>query len=201
MPPAQGYDDFKSVNVEGKFILRLSGLPGHNDTASAAYKKFGPVGRFSRWRLDREKNKAARERGAVGVLELSPGDHIELSWAENSPARYNTPYYEGTERLHVGKYNYMTIPADTLDTKLTVVEITRRLATELLKGSNIEPEKFEKDVANSLRPQSKELDGRKIYVKTAVNSRIVKVKNVLGKIEGSSPDEIVAIGGQFAHAT
>ena len=35
-----GYDDYKDVDVKDKIILRLSGYPGHKDSASKAYDTF-----------------------------------------------------------------------------------------------------------------------------------------------------------------
>ncbi len=195
----KGYDDFEPVDVRGKFILRLTGFPGHRDTASAAYKKFKPEGRYSTWRLNRDKNRAAKKRGAVGIIEVDPDKNIEIDWAENFPLRFNRNYYEGTEYLMTGVHHYMSLPGDTLDSRLTEIKVTMRLANELIKGCNINFSRFEKEVSASLEPESKLLTERNIYVKTTVNSKIVKVRNVLGKIEGKNPGEIIVIGGHYDH--
>lgn len=193
------YDDFESVNVKDKFVLRLAGYPGYKDTSSAAYKKLKPEGRYSSWRLSRDKNAAAQKNGAIGIIEIDPENKLEIDWAVNFPIRYNSEYYEGTERLRTGQHYYMTLPSDTIESRLTELKITNRLANELIKGCNINLSKFEKDVSTTLEPASKSLTDRKVYVKTSVNSKIVKVRNVLGKIEGNNPEEIVVVGGHYDH--
>jgi Zn-dependent M28 family amino/carboxypeptidase len=149
--------------------------------------------------LNRDKNSAAKKRGAVGIIEVDPDNDIEIDWAVNFPLRFNSSYYEGTEYLMTGVHHYMTLPGDTLDSRLTELKVTMRLANELIKGCNINFSRFEKEVSASLEPASKLLTDRNIYVKTSVNSKIVKVRNVLGKIEGNNPGEIIVAGGHYDH--
>ena len=39
--PEADYDDYKSLDVKGKIVIVLKGFPGHKDTFSAGWKKFG----------------------------------------------------------------------------------------------------------------------------------------------------------------
>lgn len=195
----EGYDDFEDVDVKGKFIVRLWGYPGYKDTSSQAYKKFHPEGRYALWYMRRDKDEIASEKGALGVIEINPDEDESLSWADNFPFRYNTEYYEGVERLRPGSGKRMTIPGDTLNSRLTTITLSNRIANELLNGTGVSLEKFEEEVAKEMEPDSKVLDGKKLYLKTNVNSRIVKARNVVGMIEGENKDEIIMIGAHYDH--
>ncbi|MCO6473034.1 MAG: M20/M25/M40 family metallo-hydrolase [Melioribacteraceae bacterium] len=193
------YNDFEDVNVKDKIILRLSGYPGHKDTTSEAYKKYKPEGRWGIWMLAREKNTAASEAGAIAVLEINPDADPSLNWAVNYPFRYSEKHYEGTKRLTAGVRNRMTLPGRDLSQSIITIEITERAASEILNGTKVDLEEFEKNAMNRMKPASSELKGKSIFVETTVDSKIYKVRNVLGKIEGKNPNEVIVIGGHYDH--
>lgn len=194
-----GYNDFKGIDIKNKIILRLAGYPGHNDSTSEGYKKFKPKGRWGEWQIARNKNTHAAEAGAIAVLEVNMNKDDAISWADNFPFRYDNEYYEGTERISSGIRKRMTIPGDSISSSLTTVTISPRLANEIIKESKIDFNTFESTVAKSLKPDSKKLNSTSIYLKTSVNSNIVKARNVLGMIEGENPNEVVVIGAHYDH--
>lgn len=193
------YNDFEDVDVNGKVVLRLAGYPGHRDTTSAAYNKYKPEGRWGFWMLAREKNEAASEAGAIAVLEINTENDPSLNWAVNYPYRYSEKHYEGTERLTPGIRNRMMLPGKDISSSTVTIEITERAASEILSGSGIDLVKFEETAMNKMKTASKELKGKSVFVETTVDSKIYRVKNVLGKIEGKNPDEVVVIGGHYDH--
>lgn len=193
------YNDYDDVDVEGKIVLRLWGYPGHKDTTSKAYKKFHPKGRYAMWYMRREKNDLASEKGALGVIEINPDEDEIIQWAENYPFRYNSEYFEGTERLRPGTGKRMTIPGDTLSSRLVTINVSNRVANELLEGTGVSFEDFEMKVAENMETDSKLLKGKTLFIKTEVNSCIVKGRNVLGMIEGEKKDEVIIIGAHYDH--
>ncbi len=193
------YNDFEDIDVRGKFILRLWGYPGWKDTSCAAYKKFQPKGRYAVWSMRREKDELAEELGAIGVIEVNLEGNGSMVWAENYPFRYNSDNYEGTEQLRPGTGRRLTIPGDTLSSMITTINVSNRLANELLRETGVSFEQFENDVAENMEPDSKTLKGKKLYVKTSVKSEIIRGRNVLAMIEGENKDEIVMIGAHYDH--
>lgn len=193
------YNDYEGVDVKGKIVLRLAGYPGHTDTSSQAYKKFKYEGRWSRWSLARDKNKLAEENGAAAVLEVDLQSDASINWAVNYPHRFNTKIYEGTERLSSGVRNSMAIPGDSISSSLTVVTITKRAANEIVAGSGITLADFEEYSKNKMKPKSKEIKSKGIKLKTTVESKMLKVKNVLAKIEGEDSNEVIVVGGHYDH--
>jgi len=194
-----GYDDFEGVDVEGKIILRLAGYPGHNDTSSKGYKLFKPKGRYGWYSQRREKNKLASEKGAAAILEYDPEEDVTLDWNSNSPYQYNRDYYEGPKALRAGRTGRVSLPSDLSQSSTVSIQISRRILEEIFKSEKIEVSEFEKNAANKLKTASSELEDKNIRISVNVKSEILKVRNVVGKIEGENPNQIVAVGGHYDH--
>lgn len=193
------YDDFKGVDVKNKVVLCLTGYPGYSDTTSKAYQTFNKEEEISIWRLQREKTRVAKEKGAVAVIEVNPGSDATRNWADNLPFRYNTRMYEGDKQLGSYYNTRMKIPGDTLSDDLTTIYLSTRVLNELTDGSGVNISQFAEQVKNTLKPAPKEIPGKKVHLKTTVNSRIVKARNVIGIIPGKDTNNIIVIGGHYDH--
>ncbi len=196
--------------MKDKIILRLSGYPGHDDTTSVAYQKINPDGNLSSWRLRLSKNEDASERGVAAIIEvnvsgigwagLSTGSLIAGYWADNIPFRYNSRMYEGTDPTPTpyggGR---MRLPGNEISGNPTSVTISNRVLNSLRDGSGIDPKKFAATVKKTMKPASAEVSGKKVRIKTSVDSRIVKVRNVVGIIPGKDTNNIIVVGGHYDH--
>ncbi len=193
------YNDYEDVDVKGKIVLRLAGYPGHQDTSSKGYELFKTKSRWAKWYMYRDKNDYAEQAGALAVLEVDLSNDNAINWATNYPFRYDTEYYEGKEKLTSGIRKRLTIPGDSLSSSLTVVSITPRIVNEILENSGIDLEEFEKKAADNLEPESKKLNSKRIYLRTTVESNIIKARNVLAEIEGENPNEVIVVGAHYDH--
>ena len=192
------YDDYKGIDVNNKIILCLSGYPGYSDTTSKAYRIFNKDEEISVYRLSRDKSRIAKEKGAVAMIEVNPEYDPMSNWADNIPFRYNTRMYEGDKPLTPYRTR-MIIPGDTLSDNLTTISVSKRVLTELLDGSGINIVQFAEQVKNTLKPAPKDIPGKKAYLKINVNSRVVKVRNVIGIVPGKDTSSIIVIGGHYDH--
>jgi len=195
----KGYDDFKGVDVKNKIILCLRGYPGSTDTTSKAYKAFTNKDQMGPYRRPERKDRFAREKGALAIIEVDPASDPVEKWAANLPFRFNNRMYEGEKPPSTFYFANMDIPGDTIPGDLTTINISNRVLTELLKGTDINLTKFADDVKNSLKPAPKEIPLKKVHLKTSVNSRIVKARNVIGLIPGKDTTKYVVIGGHYDH--
>ena len=191
-----GYDDFKGLDVKGKIILCLSGYPGHKDESSKAYEK---IGSKSRWALYREKSKLASDMGAAAIIEVDPGRDVTEYWAENLPFRYNSGNYEGDVPRASYYDTRMKLPGDKISGDPTRITVSDRVLNVLLEDTDIDLEKFAGDVKNSLKPDSKPLPGKTLKIKTSVDSKIIRARNVVGVLPGKDTTEIIVIGGHYDH--
>ena len=191
-----GYDDFKGLDVKGKIILRLSGYPGHKDEDSKAYEK---IGTKSRWGLCREKSKIASDLGVAAIIQVDQGMDVAEYWADNLPFRYNSGNYEGDEPRASYYDTRMKLPGDKISGEPTRITVSDRVLNALLEGTDIDIEKFAEDVKNTLKPDSKQLPGKTVRIKTSVDSKIIRARNVVGVLPGKDTSEIIVIGGHYDH--
>ncbi|MDX8339470.1 M20/M25/M40 family metallo-hydrolase [Draconibacterium sp. IB214405] len=193
------YDDLKKLDVAGKIVVILEGYPGHNDTTSAAYKKFKPEGRRAEYYLERNKMTGLQDAGALAVIRISPSANPMMGWAQNNIYRDNGGYNESDKRPNPYYGNRMSLPGKELGSNLSTFTVSARVANEILSGTGVDIEKFEADAAKSLEPASQVLAGKSVAFKTSVNSKVVNARNVVGYIEGKNKDEFIVVGGHYDH--
>ncbi|RLD59138.1 MAG: hypothetical protein DRI97_01725 [Bacteroidetes bacterium] len=194
-----GYDDFKDVDVKDKIILRLSGYPGHTDETSKAYDTFSSDWGRGRWTLMRAKNERASELGAAAVIEVNPGSDVGAAWAANLPFRVNSGNYEGVKPRASYYETRMSLPGNELSSATVRITVSDRVMNELVKGTGVDLEAFQEKVKSSLKPDSKALAGKKLRVKTTVDSKLIRARNVVGVLPGKDTTEIIVVGGHYDH--
>lgn len=201
-----GYDDFKGLDLKGKFVIKLNGFPGSKDINSKTYEKFKPVIPESDPNAPRQMRQGgnrqypwATDKGVIGIIEYRPGNDPTTQWVANVPFRYNYDTYEGDVPMVQRSTKSMAIMDDKLNLRYMTLQVTDRVFNEIISGLGIDFAAFEKQIAETGKPASRELTGKFIRVKTTVDSRIVRGRNVVGVIEGKNKDEIVVIGGHYDH--
>jgi hypothetical protein len=195
----QDYDDYKGVDVKGKVVLRLMGYPGHRDTTSQAYGKFHLGGNvWTKYRDELDRNDIAVEKGAVAVIVAYSVKDITLEFAQNI-FRYNYGDYEGDVPRKSSYNNRMYFPGDTVSKSIPAFSAALRVANELTGGTRVNLELFEKQAQETMKPDSKELRGKKVYFRATVKTNVISTRNVLARIEGENPDEVVVVGGHYDH--
>lgn len=189
------FNDFKGIDVKGKIIVRLSGHPGYQDTASLGYKKFHKNERYFIWRFMRVKDEMAQKHGAIGVIEISDGDASER-WFANTDI-YNMSPNENPQSPT--RESRLSIPKDKMERSLPSISLSKRLQSKILSSVDIDIEAYQKKCANELYSASKEIKDLNLELKTKVNTDLLKVRNVIGVIEGEIKDEYVVIGAHYDH--
>jgi len=195
----EGYDDFKGMDVEGKVIVRLNGYPGHNDTASEAYKTFHPEGRYARYYMNREKNSIAGDKGVAGIIDIYPGYDNGSNWVANIPFRYNRDHYEGdVPQQTIYEYSY-SIPGDSINPNPLRISVSKRVAHEIFRGSGIDLDAWEARVQEKMKPDARVLKGKTVHISTTVDSELISSRNVIGVLEGKDTSEAIVIGAHYDH--
>lgn len=177
------FNDLAKTDVKGKFILKISGFPSFaagnltQEELSAARSEF---------------ENFARTKGAAGIIEFDPQrktitygrKEISMSPAEELPRPEQSTY------SIPGKESFEYFPR---------LYISVKTANEMLKetGNNLD-EYLRKADANESYAFSP-INGKTVVLKTSVNNSIVRVRNIIGIIEGSRPDEIIVLGAHYDH--
>lgn len=181
------YDDLSKLDLKGKFLLRISGVPGF------ARPQLSPSELAA---SSRETETIARKMGAAGIIEFDPNstivgpqplnEFLNMSPSENNPA-YGRPW------------TYYSLPDKNSQDNFLRINISAKAANEILKGTGFVPDEFiKKSESNNVSPLP-ELRDRTIYLKTTVKKETVRVRNVIGVIEGKNPDQVIVLGAHYDH--
>ena len=174
-------EDYKNKDVKGKFILRLSGqAPGSGDENDA----------YSRYRLDREKDAIANEKGVAGIIETDPGES-SIRWAEMKDFMNMSP----SENRRYSSRQRLAIPQDKATFNPSKVIVSKRVANTILSGIGLEVD----DLVKGEKIKNGILENISVHLKTSVKSKQVLVRNVLGMIEGKNKDEVIVLGAHYDH--
>ncbi len=191
-----GIDEFKGVDVKGKVVVYMNGFPASfRDPKSDAYKKLNMQDRDAMWKLYQSRQENFKKMGAAAVISL-PG--YMSGQASNYPFRYNSAFYEGDKRLSNNMIR-LSLPEDSLSASSLELNISQKISNEILKGTGISIIDFSKNYVIGKKNYSMDLKGKFIQVKYSAKTAIRAGRNVLGKIEGENPNEVIVIGAHYDH--
>jgi len=162
------WNDFKNIDVKGKWAIILRGDP-EPDKPNSAFLAYGQ---------ERSKVLTAKDKGAAGVMLVSPSD------LEKSDVIMHMQYDKSPS-----------------DAGIPVFSITRAMADKLLASMNYTIAALESEMKENKKPVSLYLDPEVTATSDLVKTRVI-AHNVVGLLEGSDPvlkNEYVVIGGHFDH--
>jgi hypothetical protein len=197
--PDFGYDDYKKLDVKGCIVAVLKGFPGHADTTSAGWKKFGKSYEDSDI-LKTSKLKTAEKLGAIAVFEISPDGSFKpstneianLSVVKSALKSENPVDPEYEDFSHI-------LPADTSLPAIPCFKISSKVTNEIFDGTGINLAAAEKKAANSLETSSVPLKDKIAGFAITVKTEAIMVRNVLGFIQGLDSTRSIVVGAHYDH--
>jgi hypothetical protein len=162
------WNDFKNIDIKGKWAIILRGDP-EPDKPNSAFLPYGQ---------ERSKVLTAKDKGAVGVLLVSPSD------------------LEKTDIIM-----HMQYDKSPSDAGIPVFSITRALADRMLASMNYSIAALESEIKENKKPVSLYLEPTVTGTADVVKTRVI-AHNVVGMLEGTDPvlkNEYVIIGAHFDH--
>ena len=200
-------DEYKNIDVKGKFVMMLSEAPGKDDPESPFNKgdlkeKYYPR-RMRMRRAASPKNDLARDKGAIAVLmvENSPQDNPDVARRFLDGQRINDerPIFPGDRRrISLAEDVGPSMPWESIST----IRISRKMADDILGLVGQDTETLKGKIESTLKSHSMALPGVALTFKTEVQTKLVNSMNVLGYIEGSDPElkkEAIVIGAHLDH--
>ena len=181
------YDDFSKLDIKGKFILKISGVPGF------AKEKLTPekISTYSS-----ELDNFARSMGAVGIIEFNPNstvvgspmkrDFINMSPGEKSPRSSRSD-------------EIFTIPGKKNPENLIRITVSGRTANEILNRTGISIDDYIKKADTNTPYNFPLMSGKSIYLKSEIFTTSIAVRNIVGIIEGNNPDQVIVLGAHYDH--
>jgi len=181
------HDDFSKLDLKGKFVLKLSGTPGFAKTVLSSQELST---------MSRETIRIAREMGAVGIIEFNPASTIVGSQPLNQFTNMSSSEGNPAYRRLLADYS---LPEKKSDDIFLRIVVTARMADEILKGSGFILDDFIKKSESSDYYSLPVINGKSIYIKTNVKKETVRVRNVIGIIEGTNPEKLIVLGAHYDH--
>lgn len=189
-----GLNDFSGIDLKGKIAIRLSGYPGQNDTASVLYKKI-MKDRMAAYQLSRNKNEKIEKLGALAVIDIDLNTDVSRNWGEVKEDMNLSPnessWRSDWSRMRLDNPDALNEPVN--------ITVTRKVANAILDGTGLDLEKYEADAASGAEFKPVDLKTTFVGIDVKVKSKRVKVRNVVGMIEGEKKDEIIVVGAHMDH--
>lgn len=198
--PAEGYDDYRNLDVNGCVVLVMKGFPGWQDTTSQGWKRFGKQfgGVFGE---SDSKLKTARKAGAVAVIELLPAelqgsdgnnyDNQPFSHQLMNGVKDRDPDYHD-DFLHA-------LPVDRKERQIPWISMKSELLEGYLARESVSLPGFEKGIAETMTASGIMLKGITLLIDLEVVVELVPVRNVLAVIPGTDTTRSVVIGAHYDH--
>ncbi len=181
------YDDFRSVDLKGKIVLKLTGIPDLARTSLSASEISASV---------RETEAYMKEAGVLAIMEFDPGTLIVSSGQVSGSTRLNPAE---TGPVPPGILSSYSLPSGQSYREPVRIRVSARVASMLLSGTGVDIGEYRKLAAlNRAKPA---LDTKGIYVRIGVKVTTTQVasRNILGIIEGKSRNEIIVVGAHYDH--
>ena len=206
--PELKYDDFAGIDVKGKMVVILNGVPGdgREGTPFAGANGSGKYGFMYRYRT---LPGILAKKGALGVISLNLGN----SGMRMRRSRFGGPqqamkpfqlkasseYVQGT-RIE-GPNRRISVPSLNRGSSIVNITAMEKMADAILAPTGKTAKELKAQIDKDIKPASRALDC-KVTIHAVNNTKQVRTGNVLGMIEGSDPklkDEVIVIGGHMDH--
>jgi hypothetical protein len=179
------FNDFSKIDVKGKFILKITGTPLFANSQ---------ITQLEISQSETEVLEFLKTNGAAGIIEIYPNRTVMGTTGSNdlnnmSPA----------ENFPRPAYRSYSIPGKINPDNLLRINASIKTANEILKGTGIVIEEYIKKADANQQYLSSPVTGKSVYLRSAVKTTTVTVRNVIGIIEGDNPDEVIVLGAHFDH--
>ena len=196
--PDLNYDDFAGIDVRGKIVVVLVGLPG-GDREGTPFVQPENRHRFSPWRRYRELGMKLAEMGAVALISISPfGDESESSLFQPSL----TVRYRRDSEISAPSRRVSVPALSSISASVPTLHASQRVADVMLAAQETTLAELKNSIDETLQPRSFDLDGSSARIQIDIRQTGDVTGNVLGMIEGSDPelrDEVIVVCAHLDH--
>jgi Peptidase family M28/PA domain len=182
--PEYGYNDFAGVDLHGKIAMVLEREPQADDAKSKFRGTWDTYHAYGWFKIEQ-----IRRAGASAVLIVNPAFKFKEARVPSAPPNYTLP--QPNYSMAGGLWDF------------PVFMITSETADFLLSGTGKSVEGLQKQIDDSLKPNSFELPTVTVNAeKNFKSQQLLKGRNVIGVLEGSDPElkkQYVVVSGHYDH--
>lgn len=181
-------NDFDKLNLRGKFVVKIQGFPGFAREALTLSELSD---------ASRDAENSMQKMGALGIIEINPASNIAaMQFQGRVPYNPESIEQRPWPAPLTGTYKF---PEDKGRSSLLRIYATGRLVDELIGGSGITLSDYiAKSEKAHVRPLP-QINNMNLEVKFNVRTELLRVRNVIGIIEGRKKDQFIVVGAHYDH--
>jgi hypothetical protein len=181
------FNDFSNLDIKGKFILKISGVPAFAKEILTADELAASA---------REANKYIRDMGAAGIIEFNP---LSMTIGRPEEKDYLNPSPSERNPVPGPAFARYLMPGKSVSNEPYRIFVSARTVAEILSGTGIIPEEYVKEADSNQQYQMPSGPEKTIYLKTDIKTTQISVRNVIGIIEGNDPGQVIVLGAHYDH--
>lgn len=207
--PDKGYDDFAGIDVKGKLVAVLNGLPGDGKKGTI-FEGADGRGKYGFMYRYRELPVILKEKGALGLITINIGDsdmNMRRMFGRGGVQKAEEPfqmkpngeYVQGTRIESPNRR--ISIPSLERGDSILNLTAFEKMADALFASTGKTAAEIKAQIDKTIKPASRVLDC-KVTIHSETKSKKITSGNVLGMIEGSDPklkNEVIVIGAHLDH--
>jgi len=172
-----GYNDFEGINPDGKILLVMNRAPMSEDGKKFAFE----TARWDSFMSIQAKLTYMLFSKAKAVLIVMDPKSGVMSLEERNPGISGE--LNSSKSLKGEKPVSLQMPGAP-----KILFVHRSVADELLKGTGHTLEELQNKIDSSLKPQSFQIEGKKLSLTEVSKSEEIVLNNIAAVIEGSDPE-------------
>lgn len=206
--PDKNYDDFAGIDVKGKFVAILNGVPGE-DRKDSPFAGAGGRGKYGFMYRYRELPALLKKKGALGVITINLGDNSMrmrrmFGRGNQTPPkpfqmRTDNAFVQGDK--HTPPNRRISIPSLNRGSSIVSITAFAKMADAILAPTGKTAAELKAQIDKNIKPASQDLT-TKVTIHAETKGKKITSGNVLGMIEGSDPklkNEVIVIGAHLDH--
>jgi hypothetical protein len=181
------YIDLAREDIKGCFIMIISGNPKFL-AEKMTYSELAEA--------KRDFEDTVIKMGAAGIIYVDQSSDI----AEKEDDVRNFMNMSPSEKYR--RYSSLSryfLPGKSGSNEIPRIKITMNTAKEIFRGTPLVISEYIKKSEITYPVTVPLTEGINMFLKTSVNTQSVAVRNVLGRIEGKNPEEVIVIGAHYDH--
>lgn len=182
--PSNGWNDYSNVDVNGKWVVMLDGIPFQNNNT-----EFPEVlrKRYSHWKaIDSLKYAALKKHNALGVIVL-PGNYTSANWETEALRTY---------RFNYTQYGRNDLGIDTFRSDIPYLLVHPKLSEKVMSHQVYNP------IASEGEYQTFELQDLELEINISYERKYTNCQNIVASVPGTDSllrDEYLTVGAHLDH--
>lgn len=181
------FNDLAGQDIKGKFILKISGVPAFVAEKMTKTEIYAARMEFENY---------LKSAGASGIIEFDPAKVLAGN-PENTESGNISPS-EDIPRPLVYQASY-SLPDEKNPDEFIRMRVTRAVADEIVRNTGNDIGDYLKKADANESYNFRLMEGKFVFLRSAMKESAVAVKNILGIIEGNKKNEIIVLGAHYDH--